>query len=134
MGDIFSKKKRSCIMSRIRGKDTKIEKKVQETLSNMKIKFEKHYRVNGNPDFALPRKKIAIFVDGDFWHGYNFKKRENKLPDYWVNKIKRNMKRDRKNNKELKKLGWKVLRVWEHSIMKSPDSFERKLKALLNRK
>ena len=121
-------------MSRIRGKDTKIEKKVQETLSTMKIKFEKHYRVNGNPDFALPRKKIAIFVDGDFWHGYNFKKRENKLPDYWVNKIKRNMKRDRKNNKELKKLGWKVLRVWEHSIMKSPDSFERKLKALLNRK
>ncbi len=134
MGDIFSKKKRSWIMSRIRGKDTKIEKKVQETLSTMKIKFEKHYRVNGNPDFALPRKKIAIFVDGDFWHGYNFKKRENKLPDYWVNKIKRNMKRDRKNNKELKKLGWKVLRVWEHSIMKSPDSFERKLKALLNRK
>ena len=133
MTDIFSKEKRSWIMSRIRGKDTKIEKKVEEILSAMKIKFKKHYKINGNPDFALPRNKIAIFIDGDFWHGHNFKTREKRLPEYWVNKIRRNMKRDRKNNRELKKLGWRVLRAWEHTILKTPERFERKLKTLLTR-
>jgi len=114
-------------MSRIRGKDTKIEKSVEAWLKRNKIKFRKHYKVIGSPDFALPKRKIAIFVDGDFWHGYDFKKRKNKLPLYWKEKIKRNMKRDKKIDSKLKKLGWKVIRVWEHELLDN----EERLKTLL---
>lgn len=134
MTDVFSKEKRSWIMSRIRGKDTKIEKLFESWLKEEKIKFSKHYKMVGNPDFALPRKKVAIFVDGDFWHGYDFKKREKKLPKYWVNKIRRNMKRDKKAEKELNKLGWKVVRIWEHRLLKAKNLKNLLPYSLLKRK
>ena len=80
--------------------------------------FQKHYnRAPGKPDIALPRKKIAVFIDGDFWHGWQFFKNKKRLPKkYWVKKIEGNIVRDRKNRRILKKQGWEVLRVWEHEI------------------
>ncbi len=69
MADVFSKAKRSEIMSRIRAKDTRIEKTVFSYLRKKKIYFQKHYsKVAGNPDIALPAEKIAVFINGDFWH------------------------------------------------------------------
>lgn len=119
MADKFTKEKRSYIMAQIRGKGTSPETLVFRYLRQNKIYFQKHYaRVIGNPDIALPRKKRAIFIDGDFWHGYTLEKRKDALPMYWVQKIIRNVKRDRLYRKQLTQDGWRVMRVWEHELSK----------------
>ena len=120
MTDVFTKEKRSEIMSKIRSKNTKAEILVFRELRRRGIYFQKHYnRALGKPDIALPRKKIAIFIDGDFWHGYRFSKMKDRLPKkYWQQKIENNIKRDRRNQAKLKRDGWKVLRVWEHEVIK----------------
>lgn len=123
MPDKFSKEKRSLIMSRIRSKNTKVEIKIFRELRKRGIYFQKHYKgAIGNPDIALPRKKKAIFIDGDFWHGYTFVELKKRLPkEYWLKKIENNINRDNKNNIQLRKNGWEVLRVWEHAINKNID-------------
>ncbi len=105
-------------MSKIRSKNTKAELIVFRELRKRKIHFQKHYKkVVGSPDIAIPRKKIAIFIDGDFWHGRNFQRDKNRLPKkYWREKIETNIVRDRKNRAKLKRHGWKILRVWERDI------------------
>lgn len=105
-------------MSKIRSKNTKAEVLVFKELRKRGIYFQKHYkRAPGSPDIALPRKKIAIFIDGDFWHGYRFSREKSRLPKkYWRAKIEGNIKRDKKNRLLLRKAGWKVLRVWEHEV------------------
>ena len=107
-------------MSKIRSKNTKIEVSVFRELRKRKIYFQKHYgRIPGNPDISLPRKKKAIFIDGDFWHGYEFFKLKERLAEgYWMSKIKSNMERDKLNTEKLKNIGWKILRIWEHDINK----------------
>jgi len=119
MADCFTKKKRSEIMSKIRSKNTKAEIIVFRELRRRGIYFQKHYnKALGKPDIALPRKKKAVFIDGDFWHGYNFNKQKDRLPKkYWRAKIESNIKRDRKNRAKLRKEEWQVLRVWEHEIL-----------------
>jgi DNA mismatch endonuclease (patch repair protein) len=121
--DKFSKEMRSGIMSKIHSKGTKVEQIVFKELRRRKIYFQAHYKnVPGNPDIALPRKKCAIFIDGDFWHGYELQKLKNRLPEnYWMAKIERNVKRDRKNRAELRKMGWDILRVWEHEVYDNLD-------------
>ena len=137
MVDIFSKKKRSEIMSLIRSKNTKPEialrKLVSAALYKKGYRYRIHYRkLPGRPDIVFVSKKVAVFVDGAFWHGYQFEKRSKKLPKkYWVPKIEENMRRDRRNNAKLKKLGWKVVRIWEHDVKKKPvRSVERIIAAL----
>lgn len=126
MADVFTKKKRSEIMSRIRSKDTKLEtdffKLVKQTLYPKGLRYRKHYKkLAGKPDIVFVKRKIAIFIDGDFWHGYNFGKTKNRLPKkYWRGKIENNIKRDKKISKILKKAGWVVIRIWEHEIKKRP--------------
>ena len=128
MADIFSKRKRSEIMSRIRSKDTKIEKLVFSRLRADKIYFQRHYKkAPGNPDIALPKKKKAIFVDGDFWHGYKFRTFKNRLPQFWMDKIENNIKRDVKNRSKLRRSGWKVSRIWEHELERDFDKAMRKI-------
>lgn len=116
-------------MSRIRSKETKIEIILFEELRKRKIYFQKHYKgAPGNPDIALPRRKRAVFIDGDFWHGYRFQKTKKRLPKkYWVQKINGNIKRDRRNRAKLKKLGWRVLRIWEHEIEKDLNGAIKKI-------
>lgn len=105
-------------MSKIRSQNTRVEMLVFRELTKRGIYFKKYYkRAVGNPDIALPRKKRAVFIDGDFWHGYNFTALRKRLPKkYWHEKIARNIKRDRMNRVKLRKGGWTVLRVWEHSL------------------
>lgn len=107
-------------MSRIRSKNTKAEVVVFRYLRKEMIYFQKHYkRAIGNPDIALPRKKKAVFIDGDFWHGREYKKTVARLPGgYWKEKIKRNYARDKKNRKELTDAGWSMLQVWESDILR----------------
>jgi len=133
MTDVFTKAKRSEIMSRIRSKNTSIENKIFSYLRKNGIYFQKHYKkAPGNPDIALPRKKKAVFIDGDFWHGWKFKERRNKLPKvYWRTKIENNMKRDNKNRRMLKKEGWELLRVWEHQLKDNSGYYSEKIRKFL---
>jgi DNA mismatch endonuclease (patch repair protein) len=116
-------------MSKIRSKNTKVESFVFRELRKNKIYFQKHYKkVIGNPDIALPSKKKAIFIDGDFWHGYNFTKLKKRLPrKYWLAKIGKNVKRDKYYRTKLKKEGWKVLRIWEHELLEKPNEAMNKI-------
>ena len=80
-----------------------------------------HPKMLGNPDFVFPKKKLVIFIDGDFWHGYNWKKLHKVPPRrYWQAKISRTIARDKDYTKQLKRAGWKVLRFWEHEIIINP--------------
>jgi DNA mismatch endonuclease (patch repair protein) len=113
--DIFSPEKRSEIMAKVHYKNSRAELLAFSYLRKNKIHFQKHYkRAPGNPDIALPRKKKAVFIDGDYWHGrYPDKVTQN---EFWINKISKNISRDREVLKELSNLGWDVLRVWESDI------------------
>lgn len=108
-------------MSKIRGKNTKAEVLVFRFLRRNGVYFQKHYkRVPGSPDIALPRKKRAVFIDGDFWHGRTLDKlmvREDVNP-YWVNKINRNVERDAEQEEALLDSGWEILRVWTSDLMR----------------
>ena len=119
MSDIFSFQKRSDIMSKIGGKNTKPEILVRKFLFSKGFR----YRINvktlpGKPDIVLPKYKTIIFVNGCFWHGHNCKK--GKLPssntDFWKEKISNNKSRDDKNSDLLIKLGWKVIIIWQCEI------------------
>lgn len=137
MPDIFTKEKRSEIMSLIRSKNTKPElvffKLMSSSLHKEGYRYRKHYNtIPGKPDAAFVSRKIAIFVDGDFWHGYKFDLEKTKLSEgYWREKIVRNIQRDKEVNKKLKKLGWKVMRFWEHDVKKNPDAIIFKIRKQL---
>lgn len=112
---------RSYIMSRIKSIDTKPEIKFRKALWNLGFRYRKNYKkLPGCPDIVFVSKKIAIFIDGDFWHGRNWRSKKNKIQNnrsYWIRKIENNMKRDKKNNRALKKLGWTVFRYWESDVI-----------------
>jgi len=99
MTDVFSPEKRSWVMSRIRGTNTKIDLKMKKLLSETSFKSQMYPKMFGNPDFIIKRKKIAIFCDGDFWHGYKYTERKKPAKKFWREKIEGNMRRDRKVSK-----------------------------------
>jgi len=108
-------------MSRNNGKkDTSIETTVRSALHKRGLRFRKHVKeLPGKPDIVFTKAKIAVFIDGDFWHGYGFSKWRDRLSsDYWRVKISKNRVRDVKNHLALRAAGWRVIRVWEHSIKK----------------
>jgi len=119
MTDIMSKEKRSALMSRIRGKNTKPELAVGSALRKAGFRPIRHYgRLPGRPDFVFVRARVAVFVDGDFWHGWRFPLWEHKLTPFWRDKIATNRERDQRNFRELRRDGWTVIRIWEHQIEK----------------
>lgn len=123
-------------MSKIRSRGTQVEKLVFRGINRYGIYFQKYYkRAIGNPDIALPKKKIAVFIDGDFWHGYQFAKLKKRLPkEYWLEKIEKNVKRDKLCRAKLKRQGWKVLRVWEHEVRKDLEKTVAKIAQFLKQK
>lgn len=130
MTDIFTKEKRSWVMSRIRGKNTKIEIIVETWLKENRYRFEKHPAMYGSPDFVVNGRKVAIFVDGDFWHGYRMgPKKLAGMKAFWRKKISKNKMRDRRVTRALKRDGWTVVRVWEHEV--HGNQFVDKLKNIL---
>lgn len=134
MADMYSKDKRSKIMSKVKSKNTSLELKLRKELWNRELRYRIHYPIKGKPDVVFPKQKIAVFIDGDFWHGYNWKKLKNNLKnDFWKNKIKNNIKRDKKTNKILKEEGWKVIRFWGHDIHKNLKECIEKIQKELNK-
>ena len=131
MTDVFSKAKRSEIMSLIRAKNTQAERLVFSHLRSKGIYFQKHYKgVVGCPDIALPKKKKAVFIDGDFWHGRDFDRvrKGRKNNDYWVEKIRSNMDRDKKQRSSLRRSGWSIVRIWESELKRLKTRPSRLLK------
>ncbi|NEW94438.1 very short patch repair endonuclease [Rhodopseudomonas sp. BR0M22] len=120
-GDIMSPAKRSALMSRIRGKGTKPELLIARLLADAGLTWEEHARdLRGRPDFVLRETQVAIFVDGDFWHGWRFPKWRLKLSEKWERKIEANRLRDARNFRALRRQGWRVVRLWEHQVKKDP--------------
>jgi len=116
MTDRFAKKKRSEIMSKIKSKDTKPEKTVRKLLHGLGFRYRLHVSdLPGKPDIVLPKFKTVIFVNGCFWHGHKCRRGHTPLSnlDYWEPKVKRNIERDKKNKAKLRRLGWRVITVWE---------------------
>lgn len=101
-----------------KSKNTSIECIFRKALWKQGIRYRKNRKViNCHPDIVITKYKIAIFCDGDFWHGYNFNiENFKKNTKFWYNKIKNNQERDLKNTIELRDAGWIVLRFWEHDI------------------
>lgn len=130
--DIFEPEKRSEIMSRIRGKNTKPELIVYRYLRRNKIYFQKHYKSKEGIviDLALPRKKKAVFIDGDFWHGRTISKviQRRGPDDFWSKKLERNIQRDKEQRAKLKSNDWKILSVWESDLIKKSNQQESLLR------
>ena len=127
MTDIFTPEKRSWVMSRIRGTNTKIDLKMEEILKDIGYKFEMYPKMYGNPDFIMKRKKIIIYCDGDFWHGYRYDEKKKPSKKFWRDKIENNMRRDQRYTRRLRREGWSVLRFWEHDIEKNPEKCRRRI-------
>ncbi|MBI4804053.1 MAG: DNA mismatch endonuclease Vsr [Desulfovibrio sp.] len=127
--DIFSKEKRSEIMSRIRSKDTAPEKAVRSLLHSLGYRFRLHQRnLPGIPDLVFRKYKLAVFVHGCFWHGHKCKagtKQVKTNTEYWTNKIRSNIERDSNNIALLSQLGWKVVVVWECCVQKGAIDVRR---------
>ena len=123
-------------MSRIRAKDTGIEVKLRKELWSRGIHYRKNVKdIPGKPDLAFKGKKVAVFCDSEFWHGYDWENRKNQLKtnrEFWVSKIERNMERDREVNEQLRSEGWAVLRFWGKEIEKETsrcaDEIEKAVK------
>ena len=104
-------------MSRIKGKDTELEKRVRSEIHRRGLRYRTHVkRLPGTPDVVFAAAKVAVFIDGDFWHGYRFPSWEYKVSEFWRKKITKNRERDRKNHQLLRSKGWKVVRIWQHQI------------------
>jgi len=123
--DIYSKSKRSAIMSAVRSTNTKPEIKVRSLLHSMGFRFRLHRNdLPGCPDIVLPRHRTIVFVHGCFWHQHsrcdkNRYPKQNRL--FWERKLKRNVERDREVCVQLQKEGWKVITVWECEVSRSPS-------------
>lgn len=110
--------KRSKIMKSIKGSDTGIEVRLRKALWHKGIRYRKNFKVfDCHPDIVITKYKIAVFCDGNFWHGKDLQKRPIKHnSSYWNEKIRRNVERDLENTIELRDNGWIVLRFWEDDI------------------
>jgi DNA mismatch endonuclease (patch repair protein) len=122
-------------MSCIHSKNTRPEVALGKLIWRKGIRYRKHYKIPGRPDFVVVSRKIAIFVDGDFWHGHNWKLRGFKdlnaelasYKKFWRNKIRNNIARDQRVNMNLRKYKWKVVRVWESDVKRDPDKVAKKI-------
>lgn len=123
MSNNEEKKLRSKIMSAIKSTDTSVELKLRKALWHKGYRYRKNDKtVYGTPDIVFKKYRIAVFVDSEFFHGYNWGEKKKKLKnnkEYWINKIERNIKRDNKVNAYLISKGWKVIRFWDKEVNKN---------------
>lgn len=112
-------------MANVRLKRGKAETVLAKSLWHIGYRYRLNYRkLPGSPDIALTTKKIAIFVDGEFWHGYKWIEKKQKLKsnrDYWINKIEENIARDQRVDKELQAMGWTPIHFWSKDVEKDSD-------------
>ena len=134
MADVFSKSKRSEIMSRIRGKDTGPEMVIRKALFANGFRYRLHVKnLPGKPDIVLPKYNAVVIVDGCFWHGHKnckfFRMPKSRI-SFWRKKIDANRARDVKNRRKLRRLGWNVIQVWECQL--SARKYEKTFQRILD--
>ena len=128
MADNLTREARSYCMSRVKSQDTGLEQQLRSALHRAGLRFRKHVRsLPGSPDLVVRRAQVAVFIDGDFWHGYRFPAWEHKLSDFWKKKIEINRARDRRNFRRLRAMGWNVIRVWQHDVERDCESCVRRI-------
>lgn len=131
MADVLTPEQRRKNMQHIKANDTKIEVLLRKALWNKGYRYRKNYKaLPGKPDIVLTKYKIAIFCDGEFFHGKDWEVLKPRLEksnnsDFWINKISRNMERDAEINKKLLFMGWTVIRFWGAEIKKNTDECVR---------
>ncbi len=110
-------------MSRVKNRDTNLETIIRSELHSRGLRFNKHVKeLPGKPDIAFSKAKVAVFIDGDFWHGYRLPAWQHKLSDFWKEKIEKNRRRDQKNFRKLRRMGWRVIRIWQHEIKRDHEA------------
>ena len=139
MADDLTPEQRRRNMQAIHSKDTTIELLLRKALWERGVRYRKNYKkLIGKPAIAITKYKIAVFCDSDYWHGYDWENRNQRIKsnrDYWVPKIERNMARDREVTEALQRDGWLVLRFWEWQIRKHlSECVESVLQAIETRK
>lgn len=114
-------------MARVHSKDGKDEIIIRKLLWHEGIRYRTNYKkLPGKPDIAITKYKVAVFIDGEFWHGYDWKNRKARLKrnrDYWIPKIEYNKKHDAEVNKKLEDKGWIVLRFWSKKVLQNPEYY-----------
>jgi DNA mismatch endonuclease (patch repair protein) len=128
------------IMSAVKSKNTRPEIALRKALWHQGFRFRVNYKaLPGKPDIVFAKAKIAVFCDGDYWHGHNWALRGlkdldeelSRYSEFWANKIRRNIQRDEEVNRLLADMGWRVIRVWESEIIKDISSCTQKISSLL---
>ncbi|HEA30448.1 MAG TPA: very short patch repair endonuclease [Leeuwenhoekiella sp.] len=137
-GGFYTTPQRSKIMSKIRGKNTKPELKLRQALwaAGFRYRVNSKYLI-GKPDISIKKYKTAIFIDGEFWHGYNWDSKKDKIKsnrDFWIPKIERNMQRDREVNAKLKAMGYTIFRFWTKELKDDFEGCLNRIAAHLNNK
>lgn len=123
-------------MARVKSKNTSFEMMLRRELWRRGLRYRANDKtVFGKPDVVFKSKKIAVFVDSEFWHGKDYPNGKN-IPkennDYWVKKIERNIARDKEVNRTLKKEGWKVIRIWSKDLKSNVSEFADKIQKAVN--
>ncbi len=132
MTDNMTPQQRSATMARIRSKDTQVELTIRRLLHRRGYRYRLHLgRLPGKPDIVFTSRRVAVFIDGDFWHGWQFSKWARKLAPYWREKISRNRYRDRRHRSQLRTNGWTVVQIWEHEIEEAPAVCVRRIEQAL---
>jgi len=112
-------------MSKVRLKNGKAETILAKRLWHEGYRYRRNYKkLPGSPDIALTTYRVAVFVDGEFWHGENWEERKNKLKhnrEYWIEKIEENMSRDKRVDAQLQEMGWTTIHFWEKQVLKHTD-------------
>lgn len=122
MPDHLTPAQRSRAMKRVKLKNGSLEMLVQRELRARGLRFQRHARdLPGRPDIVFCQEKVAVFVDGDFWHGWRLPAWEQKLSPFWRDKLRANRARDQRNFRRLRSMGWKVVRIWQHQVKKDLD-------------
>ena len=130
MADRISRQRRSWNMSRIKGRDTRPELAVRKALYSRGYRYRIHYGVDGNPDIAFPKTKLAIFIHGCFWHQHGCKHtyRPRTRKKFWNEKLDRNMTRDTQITRRLHDKGWETVTIWACEIKNNSDGVIEKLR------
>ena len=123
-------------MAKVHLKRGKAETSLAKKLWHEGFRYRLNYKkLPGSPDIAITTKRIAIFVDGEFWHGKDWEARKAKLKhnrDYWIEKIEENIARDERNDVKLKEQGWSIIHFWEKEVLKSPDDCLKSILSLIS--
>lgn len=133
MVDRLTKERRSWLMSRIRGVNTAPERALRRALYALGVRGWRLYPkgLPGKPDLVFRTGRLVVFVDGAFWHGHPSKFSPGRLPNWWERKILLNQARDRRVDAELKRLGWRVVRIWDIALRKDASREAQRVERVL---